>query len=181
LKGIQESTDLDAFFKAVIKLKSVRRKGWKDKLGMKNPESVAEHCFAMSAIAMVLSDQKKLDTHKVLKMALLHDLAEALVGDITPEQMPRSKKKSLEDAAMKTILQTLDSTLRGSYWRIWQEYQEQKTKESVFLHQIDKLEMALQAKVYHVRGHSESQIRPFLTTAKRGIKDASLARFVPKL
>jgi len=68
------------------------------KLGLKNPESVADHAYCVAAIAMVLSDSKKLDSEKILKMAILHDLAESITGDLTPEDGPKQKK---EDAAMK--------------------------------------------------------------------------------
>lgn len=178
MKATQENTDLDVFFASILKLKTVKRQGWKDKLGLKHPESVADHCFSMTAIAMVLSDIEKLDTAKLVKMSLLHDLAESLVGDITPDQMSKSAKRSIENAAMLTILRSLDKRLREKYWKIWQEYQSSKTEEAKFLHQIDKFEMALQAKEYHKLGYTKKQILPFIKTAKLGIRDKTMKRFL---
>ncbi len=56
---------IEEFFKTAINLKKIPRQGWKNKLGITNPESVAEHCFSMTFIAMFLSDLNNLDTTKV--------------------------------------------------------------------------------------------------------------------
>jgi putative hydrolase of HD superfamily len=85
---------LEDFLKTTIKLKTVPRQGWINKLGIKDPESVADHCYSMAVMAMVFSDLKKLDTEKIIKMTLLHDLAEAITGDLTPDDATRSKKFS---------------------------------------------------------------------------------------
>lgn len=179
MKATQESTDLATFFQAALKLKTVKRQGWKNSLALNQPESVADHCFAMTAIAMVLSDKKNLDTAKVLRMSLLHDLAESLVGDIVPEAMSKSKKMRLENAAMKKIFKKLDSRLRKEYWEIWQEYQKHSSDEAVFLHQVDKLEMALQAGAYREQGHKETRLRKFLESARDQIGDADMKKFLP--
>ncbi len=44
------------FFQIVLGLKTIQRKGWKDKLGLKNVESVADHSYSMAIMSMVLSD-----------------------------------------------------------------------------------------------------------------------------
>jgi len=117
LKATPENSDL--FFEYVLNLKTKPRRGWQKKLGLKNPESVADHAYCVAAIAMVLSDSKKLDSEKILKMAILHDLAESITGDLTPEDGPKQKK---EDAAMKKILSTLNPPLRKQYWLLWNQY-----------------------------------------------------------
>lgn len=180
LKATRENTDLTEFFQAALKLKTIKRQGWKDKLAMKNPESVAEHCFAMSAIAMVLSDHGKLDTLKVLRMSLLHDLAESVVGDLTPNQITKAEKTRLENKAIKQILKRLSKKVQKRYWEIWQEYQRKTTKESIFVHRVDKLEMALQAAVYG-KSHSKKSLEPFLKSAKSEIAGDYLAKFIPEL
>ncbi|WP_268542725.1 HD domain-containing protein [Candidatus Nitrosotenuis cloacae] len=181
MKATQENTSLDEFFTTVLKLKAVERQGWKDKLGMRHPESVADHCFSMAAIAMVLADQDHLDTQKVLKMSLLHDLAETITGDLTPNDVTKSKKEKMENAAMKKILQCLDKKLEMQYWKIWQEYQKNTTKESCLVHQVDKLEMALQAKVYQKSGYKKTAIEPFFKSARSAVVDPKLAKYVPDL
>jgi putative hydrolase of HD superfamily len=73
--------DLSLFFRSVLELKSIRRAGWVLKVQVEDAESVADHTFSMATIAMLLSDMLGLDTHKVIKMVLMHDLAESIVGD----------------------------------------------------------------------------------------------------
>lgn len=181
LKATQEGSNPNEFFNAVLKLKTVKRQGWANKLSMKSPESVADHCYATTAIAMLLSDQLGLDTLRVIKMSLLHDLAESLTGDITPESMSKAEKRKLEDAATKKILKNLNASLRREYLKIWKEYCEGSTKESVFMHQIDKLEMALQAREYRKRGYTKKQILPFIKSAASQITDRDLANLLPDM
>ena len=85
------------FFNIIANLKTIPRQGWIDKLKIENPESVSDHTFSMSVMAMIFSDIQKLDTLKVLKMSLLHDIAESYTGDITPEQIPKEEKTNLAE------------------------------------------------------------------------------------
>ena len=170
---------LEDFLKTAAELKAVPRQGWINKLGLKDPESVADHCYSMAVMAMVFSDLKKLDTEKMIKMTLLHDLAEAITGDLTPDDMTKSKKEKLENRAMKKILANLPKSLGAKYEKIWLEYQKNHTKEARLLHQIDKLEMALQAKSYNKR-FTKKQLAPFFDSAKKGITDPDLKKTFKK-
>lgn len=147
--------DLDSFFKAVLDLKSVNRTGWASKAEISSPESVADHVFSMCASGMLISDILGLDTEKAMRMILLHDLAESIVGDYMPGQVSEVQKKKEEDAAMKKILASLPAKIKRQYAEIWREYLQNKTELSRFVHRIDKLEMALQADRYKSQGHSD--------------------------
>lgn len=70
------------FLEEAGKLKAVPREGWRMR-GIKECESVAEHTFRVAFIAMLLSEMEKCSMQKALKMALLHDLPESRVGDLT--------------------------------------------------------------------------------------------------
>jgi len=134
------------FLSSAGKLKTIPRTGWIDS-GLKDPESVADHSYRTAVAALVLSDSLGLDSLKVLRMALLHDLAEAETGDITPMQK-QDNHAMLEDQAMKEILGVLPESLRDQYWGTWQEYQANETLESILVHDADKIEMILQASEY---------------------------------
>jgi putative hydrolase of HD superfamily len=134
------------FLSSAGKLKTIPRTGWIDS-GVKNPESVADHSYRTAVAAMVLSDSLGLDTLKVLRMALLHDLAEAEIGDITPMQK-QDNHAELEDQAMKKMFNVLPESLRGQYWETWREYHAMKTPESILVHDADKIDMILQASEY---------------------------------
>ncbi len=169
------------FFQIVIGLKKIQRKGWKDKLGLKNVESVADHSYSMAIMSMVLSDLLSLDTNKILKMALLHDLAESEVGDFVPNEISKERKNKIENDAMKKILKKLPVNLEQQYNDIWKEYQDNKSDESLFLHDIDRLEMAFQAINYLKDDNSKENIQSFIETANNEIKNKELKEIFKKL
>ena len=162
------------FFKTSANLKKIHRQGWVDKLSLNNPESVADHSYSMAIMGMVLSDLENYDSEKILKMILLHDLAESEIGDYTPGQITSEKKKELENKVFSKILENLPKSIRSQYQNIWNEYQENKTSEAIMVHQIDKLEMALQAKVYEKEGYSKEKLQSFIESAEKGITNPKL-------
>lgn len=166
-------------FGNILKLKTIPRTGWKKKIGIAHPESVADHAYSVAAIAMMLSDAKNLNTGKILKMALLHDLAESVTGDLTPEDGPKSKKMRLENAVMKKILSDLDTKIQKQYWKLWMDYQKNTSKEANLLHDVDKLEMALQAEIYRKNGHPAKKLEPFFDSAKKQIRNPDLKKLLP--
>lgn len=164
---------LDPFFRSVLKLKSVKRAGWVSKVKVESAESVADHSFAMCAVAMLFSDMLGLDTSRVMKMVVLHDLAESVVGDYIPGAVPSAEKVSLEKKAMQGILASLPAKARSEYAEIWAEYLGNRTRAARFVHRIDKFEMALQAGDYAMRGYDKSLLAQFFRSAKAEIEDGT--------
>jgi putative hydrolase of HD superfamily len=169
------------FLKSAANLKNIPRQGWIDKLSMDSPESVADHSYSMAIIGMVISDLENYDSEKILKMILLHDLAESEIGDYTPEQIDKEKKRHLEDDAFRKITKTLPDSIQSEYLKIWQEYQENTSSESQLVHQIDKLEMALQAKIYQKQGYSKEKLELFIKSAKSKIVNPKLKELFTKI
>ena len=165
---------LESFFEKVLELKNIPRQGWKNKLGRSSVESVADHSYSTAIISMVFSDLQGLDTKKIVMMALLHDLAESILGDITPREITNKKKISMENKAMKQILETLPNSISKQYITLWDEFQKNLSKEANLLHEIDKLEMALQAKFYLNKGISKEKLRSFFKTANNKIRNKQL-------
>jgi putative hydrolase of HD superfamily len=172
---------LEDFFQDIINLKNIQRKGWKNQLNLKNPESVADHSYSVTLMAMILSEIKKLDTNKIVKMSLLHDLAESVVGDFTPGEISKEKKIALENDAMDKILSKIPSPLSGNYKKIWNEYQANYSKESKFVHDVDKFEMVFQAKHYLKKGFSKEKIQSFIDTADKEITNKQLRQIISNL
>ena len=156
-----------AFFQYVLQLKSVKRAGWVSKVHVNNPESVADHTFSMCAISMVLSDMLGLDTEKVMKMVILHDLAESITGDYMPEEISKKCKLSQEKKAMNSILCSLPCNISSNYIKIWQEYILNKTHVARFVHRIDKMDMILQARRYAKQGYSRKLLARFYKSADK--------------
>jgi putative hydrolase of HD superfamily len=163
--------DLSPFFHSALQLKSVRRAGWVSKVKIKDAESVADHTFSMCAMAMLLSDMLGLDTRRAMKMVILHDLAESIVGDYMPGDVSANQKAAREKKAMKSILAGLPKKVRSEYEKIWLEYLQNKTKVARFVHRIDKLEMALQANQYAKQGYAGKLLAPFFESARTAVGD----------
>jgi putative hydrolase of HD superfamily len=148
------ASDLLDFIHTCGKLKSLKRQGWL-RYDIGYPESVADHSWRLGVLCLLVGSKlegpKKPDVSKMLKMALLHDLAEAEVGDITPRDgvLPE-EKLLLEAGAMKKILEHVDDT--GELYHIWGEYAAGESIEAKLVYALDKLEMAVQAKEYEKDG-----------------------------
>ena len=165
---------INEFFETAANLKNIPRQGWVDKLNITSPESVADHCYLTTLMAMVVSDLQNLDTKKVMKMSILHDLAESITGDLTPHSISKKDKNELEEKTMFKILNNLPGSLVQEYSLMWKEYQEKQTKESQLVHEIDKLEMTLQAKMYSKQGFSKEKLESFFNTANQEIQNKDL-------
>ncbi len=148
-------------------LKTTKRTGWVMH-GVHNPESIADHMYRMSLMAMIASSNGAIDTNKCIKLALIHDLAEARVGDITPRcGVSDQDKYNLELGTMEEIRGMLGSTMGGDeIVDLWKEYEEGRTEEAKLLKDLDKLEMILQAQEYEAEGSHEQSLDQFFTSTE---------------
>jgi len=166
--------DLVRFFVRSGRLKAERRRGWVKKLGLTDPESVADHSYRTALMTMVMSDSRGLDTGRALRLALLHDLPEAVVGDAMPEERSGSVKTDVETKAMDGLLVDLPAKVRLLYRDAWLEFVEGKTEEAKLVKQLDKLEMAIQAWEYVQESSDPSSAREFFASAKEQVSDKEL-------
>eukprot|EP00956_Cyclotella_meneghiniana_P031750 scaffold84425_cov53-Cyclotella_meneghiniana.AAC.1 len=146
-------------------LKTTKRTGWIMR-GVPNPESIADHMYRMSLMAMVSSFSTSLNTDRCIKLALIHDLAEARVGDITPHCGVSDKEKyDLELQTMEYISKMLGPLLGGDeILSLWKEYDDGSTEEAKLLKDLDKIEMILQAQEYEEEGRHEKSLDQFFTS-----------------
>lgn len=148
---------------AYLGLKDVLRQGWVN-AGVESPESVAAHSWGMAVLALKLCPEG-LNLEHVLKLCLVHDLPEVIVGDLTPQD-DVSTKSADERAAMEQ--------LAPEWVSLFDEYEAQTTPEAVFVKSLDKLDMALQAKVYMNR--SDLDLEQFIESARKTLGDHELLR-----
>ena len=167
------------FLKMSGTLKKIQRTGWVD-VEVYEPESVADHSFRTAVLCMLYSDLKNLDTLKMLKMALIHDLPEAIIGDLMPSQKTPKTKKDEQDA-MCHILSLLPEKQRTDYLAVWTEYQQGKTKEAKAARQLDKIEMAIQAKEYEKMGHEKKSLERFVNSAQQFTEWSDLKRLLDSI
>ena len=165
------------FFYQIAGLKKLPRSGWKIKIGLNDSESVAEHSYMMSVMAMVLSDMKSLNSEKVIKMSILHDWAESKIGDFMPDEIGYDKKSELENYAMTEILELLPQKIQSDYQDMWNEFLVRDTPEARLVHELDKLEMALQAKIYE-KDVDPEKVKPFIISAVEHIIDPDVKKIL---
>lgn len=147
------SRDLLALYSQIATLKLLPRTGWLQR-GVPNAESVAEHTFGVAALALLIGDTiDGLDRGKLLAIALLHDLAEALLSDL-PASAKRfigaERKHAAERSALEEMLARLPN--HGEYLMLWDEYARGGSREARLVKGIDRIELLTQALAYERAG-----------------------------
>ena len=139
------------FVALVEKSKKILRSGWvREKI--KDPESVAEHSFLLSVLAMVFADQIGIDKEKLIKMALVRGLGEVVTGDIVVERgniidiKKKAEKEQKEREGIKKIFDKIGQA--DDYLKIFNEMIAKDTLEAKVFWDFDNLEMAFQALEY---------------------------------
>ncbi len=135
------------FINMAEKLKTEMRHSWTSNSDRR--ESVAEHTWMMCLLALVLMEKVKLqlDKLKVLKIIIVHDLAETIVGDIPAFEVSTRKDSKFEDEsnAIRKISDYLsDKKLSDEIVELWTDFEESITPEAKFAKAIDKIEVLIQ-------------------------------------
>ena len=172
----QIKMDLD-FLRLIGKLKTVPRAGWVLR-GIHDPESVADHSWRMSVMALfLLQDLPTVNAVRACQIALVHDLAEAEVGDITPFDgiTPEDKHQREHDAMfsisrMLTHCTTANSASSAQLLELYQEYDKGETLEAQYVKDIDKLDMYLQADAYERSHRTKPDLQSFFIGAQQKMK-----------
>ncbi|MCC6930202.1 MAG: HD domain-containing protein [Gemmatimonadaceae bacterium] len=132
------------FLRAAEALKTRRRSGWTT---AGEPESVADHTWRLCLMAMVLRPGfPEVDFGKVLRICVVHDLGEAIGGDVpAPEQARRGASKSADERRdLETLAAALPPGQRDEIVALWDEYEAGLTPEARLAKGLDKLETILQ-------------------------------------
>lgn len=146
-------TDIDFLLKA-LELKDEKRTGWELR-NIEDPESVADHSWSAAFLTLVYGmKEENIDTDRAIKIALVHDIAEAETGDIATrsqdadQDTSEEEKNELEHSFFENLTETLeDDSIRA----LWKEYEQKKTDESKFVKDMDKIELCLQALKYELQ------------------------------
>ena len=153
LKGLESTM---RFYLLATQLKYKVRSGWDEthwNVSKERIESIAEHIYGTCILALSIDSEFEthLDIDKVIKMLVLHELGEVVIGDITPfDNVTPEEKMKTEHEAIKSVLG--DLIKKEEYFALLSEFDEKKTKESIFAYHCDKLEADIQAKVYQDMG-----------------------------
>ena len=131
------------FLRDAERLKTVTRSGWTS-TGQR--ESVAEHTWRLCLMAMLLYDHAEgIDLARLLKMCLIHDLGEAIGGDIpAPAQAAGMSKAGKERVDLLQLVGPLPSAAQAEIIALWDEYEAASSPEARLAKGLDKLETILQ-------------------------------------
>lgn len=153
----RELAGLIDFLANAERLKTVTRSAYTS-AGEK--ESVAEHTWRLALMAMLLAPKfPDVDFAKLVKICIVHDLGEAIGGDIpAPEQARRKAagvsagKSADERRDLLALVQPLSAPLRDEIVSLWDEYESAQSPEAKLAKALDKLETILQ----HTQGRNPS-------------------------
>lgn len=118
-------------------------------------ENLAEHHFRVAWLGMILSMmEQKGDSGKIVKMALVHDIAESRTGDV--HAIARQYTKRNEHLGILDMLK--DTSLKNELTGLWEEYEEKKTIEAKIVKDADWLDVDLEIKEQLARGHASLRV-----------------------
>lgn len=181
LQGKRVSPIIEFYFE-LNHLKQLFRQGWLLKgIPEEKCESVADHLFGTAIITLLIADSyfEELNTIKLLKMALIHELGEIYLGDITPhDHIPKKMKHEWE---LKAVIEIFSKIPKGKeYIALWKEYESGTTPEAKIVRQIDYLEMAFQAVVYE-RQYQKDNLQEFFNFNDRNLKNKTILQIYKEL
>ena len=137
------------FLRAAERLKSTTRTGY---TSTGQQESVAEHTWRLCLMALVLRPAfPDVDFAKLVKICIIHDLGEAIHGDVSaPEQARRAAagistgKSDQERRDLLELLAPLPASVRSEIVALWDEYEAAESPEAKLAKGLDKLETIMQ-------------------------------------
>jgi len=137
---------LDFFAEAGL-LKRVKRSGWWV-AGIKDPESVAEHCFRCALIGYYIAHCEGVDPYKVVTQTLFNDIHEARINDLHKMGHHYIDFREAEKKVFADQIAYLDSKVKAALKAMREDYEKQKSRDSIVARDADILECLIQAKEY---------------------------------
>ncbi len=127
------------------------------------------------------------DLERLLKLALLHDLDEAITGDLTPEDKRRigqGEVLRMKRLAGKRIVSLLPEVARAEWIGLWTYLRLGRSKEARLVKDLDHVEMVLQADAYSRRTSRRSlqlEVKEFYDSALSRVKNPELRKVVQRI
>ncbi|XP_022188562.1 5'-deoxynucleotidase HDDC2 isoform X3 [Nilaparvata lugens] len=169
--GIMESIEgskLLNFLELMGQLKHVKRTGWVMEK-VENPETIAGHMYRMAVMCFLLDSDSSfgnLNKNRCIQLSLVHDMAECIVGDITPHcGVPVEEKHKRETEAMQKLSE-MTGAAGESMKKLFEEYEAQETAEAKFVKELDRLDMVIQAFEYEKRDNAHGKLQEFFDSTQ---------------
>ncbi|KAM8831342.1 5'-deoxynucleotidase HDDC2 [Spinachia spinachia] len=168
------------FMKLIGQLKRVPRTGWVYR-NVKKPESVSDHMYRMAMMALTITDPT-VDKDRCIKLALVHDMAECIVGDIAPaDNVSKAEKRRREEATMRHLSALLPEGLNEEIYGLWEDYESQNSPEARLVKQFDLLEMILQAHEYEELEGTPGRLQEFFDSTDGRFQHPDVLRLLGSL
>ena len=152
------------FYKDYIKLEQVLRKGWlMCNVPAERIESVADHTLQLIMLASVITKELniKVDLTKLMEMLLIHDMGEAIIGDISDVEDDFKTKKEKEHEVIRELFDKLKEDNANYYYSLWLEMEDQNTKIAKFAYLLDKLDAVIKAGIYEEQYELQGLFKEF--------------------
>jgi putative hydrolase of HD superfamily len=163
-------------------LKELPRIGWIIRgIPQTQAESIAEHSASLLWLAVTtlplleediknnpsLGTNQGVDVRKILEMVAVHDLPEVKTGDIDKQgainfgpTFSQIKHKG-ETQSFKNIISNFSKPIYDRLHLVWKEYQKGESLEAKYVHQLDRIDAAIQALTYIDMGHQTTKLETF--------------------
>ena len=142
------------YFYEVGTLKHQRRTGWW-RMGVRDPESVAEHSYCTAVIGYILASLEGADPEKTASICLFHDTAETRIGDLHWVAKRYIRTKEGEQKASNEQIEQLPQSIAERVGVLLREYEERSSREAQVAREADLLECLLQAREYQLQRYSK--------------------------
>lgn len=126
-------------------------------MGVRNPESVAEHSYRTAVIGYVLATIEGANPEKTAAMALFHDAAETRIGDLHWIAKRYLPTKEGEQVASNEQTEQLPLEIANKVHALISDYEGRTSPESILAHDADLLECLLQSREYAMQGYVKGE------------------------
>lgn len=138
--------------------------------------------YRMAMLSFLIPEASNLDREKCMKLALIHDLAEAIVGDITPYcGVDRDEKRRREHKAMVEISSLVPKMNGDEIFKLFEEYEGQETAEALWVKDCDRYDMVQQAFEYEKRDEAPMKHQEFFESTKGKFQNPFFVNLVEEL
>lgn len=136
----------------------------------------------MAMLSFLIPEASNLDPVKCMKLALIHDLAEAIVGDITPYcGIDRTEKLRREHEAIVEISSLVPKLSGDEIFKLFEEYEGQETPEALWVKDCDRYDMVQQAFEYEKRDEVPMKHQEFFESTKGKFQNPFFVNMVEEL
>lgn len=200
--------DIIEFFLKTGEVKRLKQRGLVLR-GIEDPARIGGHSFREAVMAWVLARgcDTGLDSSRIIKLALLRDLASGYAGDPTPYEpliwkngnenveevfkkwvrLPKEEKEKFskqkveqQRKALEALVKHLPPAIANEMRNLWTEYENQSTKEARFVSQVHFLENFLQALEYWEKD-KDFPMESWWHQIKELVSEPLLVEFMEKL